>query len=66
MYMEFLFGDLNPNSYPHTPSTYTCRMTTAPRLHGGHIVLNGLALFGYIFGLLVSFHNINFFFLETS
>ena len=63
---ETSFWRLKPQLLPpYTTSIYTCRITTAPRLHSGHIVLNGLALFGYIFGLLVSFHNINFFFFRN-
>ena len=29
------FGDLNPDPYPsYLTSTYTCKMTTAPKVHG--------------------------------
>ena len=38
MYMrvKLLPRDLNPNScLPHPTSTYTCRVTTAPKVRGG-------------------------------
>ena len=31
-------GDLNPGPYPlHSTSTYTCKITIAPRVCGGYI-----------------------------
>ena len=34
-------GDLNPDPYPpHLISTYTCRVTIAPRVCGGSFIEN--------------------------
>ena len=34
MCVELFPGDLNPSPYPpHLTSTYTCRVTTTPRVH---------------------------------
>jgi len=36
MYVKLSPGDLNPSPYPLYPtSTYTCRVTTAPRVRSG-------------------------------
>ena len=35
--MKLLLRDLNLGPYlPHPINTYTCGMTTAPRVHGGY------------------------------
>ena len=39
-------GDLNPSSCPpHPTSTYTCEMTTAPKVHGGIPVLTDTEIY---------------------
>ena len=36
MYVKFPPGDLNPNPYPpHPTNTYTCKVTTTPKVHSG-------------------------------
>ena len=38
MCIKLLLGNLNPGSCsPHPTSTYTCEVTTAPRIHGGFL-----------------------------
>ena len=39
-------GDLNPSPCPpHPTSTYTCEMTTAPKVHGGIPVLTDTEIY---------------------
>ena len=54
MCITFLVGDLNPDPYPlHPTSTYTYRVTTALRAHGGNTY--------YLYTLDMSYVNIKFY-----
>ena len=49
-------GDLNPISYPtHLTSTYTCRVTIAPRMCGGFRVHINSLMFRFLFNAF-NFH----------
>ena len=36
MCVKLLSGDLNLDSYPHTPQTFILMKCTTPRVHGGN------------------------------
>ena len=41
MCVKLPLGDLNPGPcLPHLTSTYTCKVTTAPRVRSGEIIVN--------------------------
>ena len=44
--MKFPLRDLNPDPcLPHPTSTYTCRVTAAPKVRGGHLTKVSLCKF---------------------
>ena len=46
MCIKFPPGDLNFSPYPpHSTNTYTCRVTTASKMHGSHLIKVSLCKF---------------------